>query len=51
LGTAGPLVARAWSLPSGPEQERADVIDFLTMHPDVRREIVRVLGEIDASDT
>lgn len=27
---------------------RADVIDTLTMHPGVRREVVRLLGEIDA---
>jgi hypothetical protein len=26
----------------------ADIIDFLTMHPDARRLVVRLLGEIDA---
>jgi hypothetical protein len=26
----------------------ADVIDYLTMRPDARRWVVRVLGEIDA---
>jgi hypothetical protein len=26
----------------------ADVIDFLTMYPDARRQVVRWLGEIDA---
>ena len=27
----------------------ADIIDFLTMWPDARRRVVRVLAEIDAS--
>jgi hypothetical protein len=26
----------------------ADIIDLLTMYPDARRRVVRVLGEIDA---
>jgi hypothetical protein len=29
-------------------QEWADVIDTLTIHPDVRRTVVRLLAEIDA---
>jgi len=29
-------------------QDWADIIDFLTMHPDSRRIIVRLLGEIEA---
>jgi len=29
-------------------QRWADVIDFLTMYPDARRRVVRVLGKIDA---
>jgi hypothetical protein len=29
-------------------QDWADIIDFLTMWPDARREVVRVLAEIDA---
>jgi hypothetical protein len=29
-------------------QDWADIIDFLTMHPDARRQVVRVLGEIQA---
>jgi hypothetical protein len=29
-------------------QDWADIIDFLTMWPDARRKIVRLLGEIDA---
>jgi hypothetical protein len=29
-------------------QDWADIIDFLTMYPDARRRVVRVLGEIDA---
>jgi hypothetical protein len=31
-------------------QHWADVIDFLTMYPDARRQVVRLLGEIDARD-
>jgi hypothetical protein len=27
----------------------ADIIDFLTMHPDARRRVVQLLGEIEAS--
>jgi hypothetical protein len=30
-------------------QEWADIIDFLTMHPEARRQIVRLLAEIEAS--
>ncbi len=26
----------------------ADIIDMLTMHPEARRRVIRVLGEIDA---
>jgi hypothetical protein len=26
----------------------ADIIDMLTMHPEARRQVVRVLAEIDA---
>jgi hypothetical protein len=29
-------------------QDWADIIDFLTMHPDARRRLVRVLGELEA---
>jgi hypothetical protein len=28
----------------------ADIIDVLTMHPEARRKVARVLGEIDAWD-
>jgi hypothetical protein len=28
----------------------ADIIDFLTMHPDARRRVVRLLGEIEAAE-
>jgi hypothetical protein len=31
-------------------QDWADIIDFLTMWPEARRRVVRVLGEIDAKD-
>jgi hypothetical protein len=30
-------------------QDWADIIDFLTMHPGGRRQVARVLGEVDAS--
>src|SRR6266516_1700448 len=30
-------------------QDWADIVDFLTMWPDARRRVVRVLAEIDAS--
>jgi hypothetical protein len=29
-------------------QDWADVIDFLTMYPDARRRVVRMLGELEA---
>jgi hypothetical protein len=29
-------------------QDWADIIDFLTMHPEARREVARLLGEIEA---
>jgi hypothetical protein len=29
-------------------QDWADIIDFLTMWPDARRQVVRVLGELEA---
>jgi hypothetical protein len=30
-------------------QDWADIIDFLTMYPDARREVARLLGEIEAT--
>jgi hypothetical protein len=32
-------------------QDWADIIDFLTMYPKARREVVRLLGEIGAAAT
>jgi hypothetical protein len=32
----------------GIQQDWADIIDFLTMYPDARRNEVRLIGEIDA---
>jgi hypothetical protein len=29
-------------------QAWADIVDFLTMHPDARRRVVRLLGELEA---
>jgi hypothetical protein len=29
-------------------QDRADIIDFLTMYPNARRQVVWLLGELDA---
>jgi hypothetical protein len=31
-------------------QDWADIIDFLTMYPDARRRVARLLGEIDARE-
>jgi hypothetical protein len=31
-------------------QDWADIIDFRTMHPEGRRRVVRLLGEIDAEE-
>jgi hypothetical protein len=28
----------------------ADIIDMLTMHPEARRKVVRMLGEIEAAE-
>ena len=46
-------VAIAWDLLGYREEQgddRADVIDLLRLHPDARRHIVRLLGEIEAGD-
>jgi hypothetical protein len=32
----------------GHSDDWADIIDMLTMHPEVRRRVVRILAEIDA---
>jgi len=32
------------------QRTQADVIDTVTMYPDVRRTVVRLLAEIDATD-
>jgi hypothetical protein len=31
-------------------QDWADIIDFLTMHPDARRQVVRILAELSAGE-
>jgi hypothetical protein len=31
-----------------PNTAYADIIDFLTMYPDARRQVVRLLGELTA---
>jgi hypothetical protein len=31
-------------------QDWADIIDFLTMHPEARRRVARLLGEIEAAE-
>jgi hypothetical protein len=31
-------------------QDWADIVDFLTMYPEARRRVARVLGEINAAD-
>jgi hypothetical protein len=30
-------------------QRRAEIIDLLTMYPDARRRVTRILGEIEAA--
>jgi hypothetical protein len=35
----------------GRGDERADIIDMLTVHPEARRRVVRLLAEIEASNT
>jgi hypothetical protein len=30
-------------------QDLADIIDMLTLHPEARRKVARLLGEIEAS--
>ena len=32
------------------ENGQADIIDLLTMYPDARRRVVRLVGELEASD-
>ena len=34
----------------GRGDEWADIIDFLTMHPDARRQVVRMLAEIQSAE-
>ena len=34
----------------GPGDAWADIVDMLTMHPEERRKVARVLGEIEAGD-
>jgi len=31
-------------------QDWADILDFFTMHPDARRQVTRIIGEICCSD-
>ena len=47
---AGPLRRNASALDyrDGHGDDWADIIDLLTMHPEVRRECVRLLGQIQA---
>jgi hypothetical protein len=35
----------------GRGQDWADIIDLLTMYPEARRRVVRLLGEIEAGDS
>jgi hypothetical protein len=34
-------------MPSKSQQNQADIIDLLTMYPDARRRVVRLLAEVD----
>jgi hypothetical protein len=39
------------ALPRQDGQDLAEIIDMLTMYPEARRQVVRLLGEIEAGDT
>ena len=48
----GPEGPSAWSVTTSRDQngqDWADIIDFLTMYPQARRRVARLLGEIEAS--
>jgi hypothetical protein len=35
----------------GPGEEWADIIDMLTMYPEARRRVTRILGKMEAADS
>jgi hypothetical protein len=47
--STGPIALRLTRYRDQNGQEWADIIDFLTMYPDARRRVVRMLSEIEAS--
>ena len=50
--TGGPPDTRATMarVRDGHGDDWADIIDMLTMHPEARRKVVRMLGEIEAAE-
>ena len=38
-------------MPSKSQQNQANIIDPLTMYPDARRRVVRVIGELEAAES
>ena len=45
----GAISSRLMSYRDQTGDDWADIIDFLTMHPEARRQVVRVLAEIEAA--
>ena len=43
------IASRLMRYPDDRGRDWADIIDFLTMHPDARRQVVRLLAELDAA--
>jgi hypothetical protein len=49
MPTAGVIASALLRYRDEAGDELADIIDLLTMHPDARRKVVRMLAEIDAA--
>ena len=45
------IASRPLGYRDGRRDDWADIIDMLTMNPEARRRVVRMLGEIDASES
>jgi len=48
-GKADTQRGRRVRYPDGRGTDRADIVDMLTMDPEARRKVVRMLGEIQAA--
>ena len=44
------IASRPLGYRDGRRDDWADIIDMLTMHPDERRKVARILGEIEVTD-